>query len=59
MRGLEDAVRGVETEGLVWGSSKLIPVGFGVQKLQINFLASGGRILSFHSSILSDSSCRI
>ncbi|KQK17463.2 hypothetical protein BRADI_1g34581v3 [Brachypodium distachyon] len=31
----EEAVRSVEKEGLTWGASKLVPVGFGVNKLQI------------------------
>ena len=33
---LEKYTRGVEMEGLVWGGSKLVPVGYGINKLQIN-----------------------
>jgi elongation factor 1-beta len=44
MRGLEDAVRGIESEGLVWGTSKLVPVGFGVQKLQINLVVEDEKV---------------
>ncbi|KQK14093.1 elongation factor 1-beta [Brachypodium distachyon] len=32
---LEEAVRSVKMEGLTWGASKLVPVGFGMNKLQI------------------------
>jgi len=35
MKKLEDAVRSVHLEGLVWGASKLVPVGYGIKKLQI------------------------
>merc|ERR1712087_590231 len=27
--------KGIEMEGLVWGATKLVPVGYGIQKLQI------------------------
>ena len=33
---LEKYTRGIEMEGLVWGGSKLVPVGYGINKLQIN-----------------------
>ena len=32
---LEEAVRSVEMQGLLWGKSELKPVAFGVKKLQI------------------------
>ncbi|XP_057527102.1 elongation factor 1-delta-like [Amaranthus tricolor] len=35
MKKLEEAVRSVQMEGLLWGASKLIPVGYGIKKLQI------------------------
>merc|ERR1719320_2166267 len=35
MKALEDAVRTIEMDGLVWGASKLNPVGFGINKLCI------------------------
>ncbi|PWA90865.1 hypothetical protein CTI12_AA095430 [Artemisia annua] len=35
MQKLEEAVRSVQMEGLTWGASKLVPVGFGMKKLQI------------------------
>ncbi|KAK4124295.1 hypothetical protein N657DRAFT_571835 [Parathielavia appendiculata] len=44
MVGLEAAVRGIEKDGLVWGASKLIPVGFGIKKLQINLVVEDEKI---------------
>jgi len=35
MKALEDAVRSVSTDGLHWGASKLVPIAFGIKKLQI------------------------
>ncbi|OAY61264.1 elongation factor 1-beta 1 [Manihot esculenta] len=35
MKKLEEAVRSVEMPGLLWGASKLVPVGYGIKKLQI------------------------
>ncbi|GAB0134390.1 hypothetical protein EsDP_00002767 [Epichloe bromicola] len=44
MKALEEAVRGIEKDGLVWGASKLIPVGFGIKKLQINLVIEDEKI---------------
>jgi len=35
MQDLEKAVRTIGMDGLVWGASKLVPVGYGIKKLQI------------------------
>lgn len=35
MKEMENAVRSIEMDGLVWGASKLVPVGYGINKLQI------------------------
>ncbi|TBU31005.1 hypothetical protein BD311DRAFT_753641 [Dichomitus squalens] len=35
---LEEAVRSIEMEGLVWGASKLVPIGYGIKKLQITLV---------------------
>lgn len=32
---MEAKVRTIEMDGLVWGASKLVPVGYGINKLQI------------------------
>ncbi|POS87827.1 elongation factor 1-beta, partial [Erysiphe pulchra] len=44
MKALEAAVRNIEKEGLVWGASKLQPVGFGIKKLQINLVIEDEKI---------------
>lgn len=36
MKAMEDAVRKIECDGLLWGASKLVPVGYGIKKLTIN-----------------------
>ncbi|KAJ6808254.1 elongation factor 1-delta-like [Iris pallida] len=35
MKKLEETVRSIKMEGLLWGASKLVPVGYGIKKLQI------------------------
>lgn len=35
MSEMEKSVRKYEMDGLVWGASKLVPVGYGIKKLQI------------------------
>ncbi|KAH9242824.1 hypothetical protein K456DRAFT_1818502, partial [Colletotrichum gloeosporioides 23] len=44
MTALEASVRGIEKDGLVWGASKLVPVGFGVKKLQINLVVEDEKV---------------
>jgi elongation factor 1-beta len=38
MKALEESVRSIQMEGLVWGASKLVAVGYGVSKLQITLV---------------------
>ncbi|CAG9112177.1 hypothetical protein JYU34_001553 [Plutella xylostella] len=35
MKEMEKLVRTIEMDGLLWGASKLVPVGYGINKLQI------------------------
>lgn len=35
MKKMEECVRSIVEEGLLWGVSKLVPVGYGINKLQI------------------------
>lgn len=44
MKALEEAVRAIEKDGLVWGASKLVPIGFGINKLQINIVVEDEKI---------------
>ena len=44
MKQLEANVRAIEKDGLVWGASTLIPVGYGVKKLQINLVVEDDKV---------------
>ena len=44
MKELEASVRAIEKEGLVWGGSKLVAVGFGIKKLQINLVIEDDKV---------------
>jgi elongation factor 1-beta len=38
MKALEESVRSISMDGLVWGASKLVPIGYGIRKLQITLV---------------------
>lgn len=44
MKALEQEVRAIEKDGLVWGASKLVAVGFGIKKLQINLVVEDEKV---------------
>ena len=44
MKELEKNLRSIEIEGLVWGASKLVPVGYGISKLQINLVVEDEKV---------------
>jgi elongation factor 1-beta len=44
MKALEEGVRAIEKDGLVWGASKLVPVGYGIRKLQINIVVEDDKV---------------
>ncbi|KAJ5247170.1 Elongation factor 1-beta [Penicillium chermesinum] len=41
---MEANVRGIEMDGLVWGASKFVAVGFGIKKLQINLVVEDEKV---------------
>ncbi|XP_056148745.1 eukaryotic translation elongation factor 1 delta a (guanine nucleotide exchange protein) isoform X2 [Lampris incognitus] len=41
---LEECVRSVEADGLLWGASKLVPVGYGIKKLQISCVVEDDKV---------------
>ncbi|TNN76855.1 Elongation factor 1-delta [Liparis tanakae] len=41
---LEECVRSVAVDGLLWGTSKLVPVGYGIQKLQISCVVEDDKV---------------
>ncbi len=44
MKALESSVRAIEKDGLTWGASKLVAVGFGIKKLQINLVVEDEKV---------------
>lgn len=58
MSKLEECVRSIQMDGLIWGQSKLVPVGYGIKKLQIGCVVEddkvGTDILEEHISAFED-----
>ncbi|GAB1299467.1 Elongation factor 1-delta [Apodemus speciosus] len=44
MAQLETCVRSIQLDGLVWGGSKLVPVGYGIRKLQIQCVVEDDKV---------------
>lgn len=44
MAQLETCVRSIQLDGLVWGASKLVPVGYGIRKLQIQCVVEDDKV---------------
>lgn len=44
MSQLEACVRSVQLDGLTWGGSKLVPVGYGIRKLQIQCVVEDDKV---------------
>ncbi|KAM6933008.1 phenylalanine--tRNA ligase beta subunit [Xenentodon cancila] len=44
MAKLEECVRSVSVDGLLWGQSKLVPVGYGIKKLQIGCVVEDDKV---------------
>jgi translation elongation factor EF-1beta len=53
MKALEDCVRSIEQEGLLWGASKLVPIGFGIKKLQMTIVIGKSVFKRFLNSVVS------
>ncbi|CAG8486130.1 12239_t:CDS:2 [Dentiscutata erythropus] len=41
---MEKLVRDITIDGLVWGASKLIPIGYGIKKLQISCVVEDDKV---------------
>lgn len=37
-------LRSIEMDGLIWGASKLVPVGYGINKLQIMCVVEDAKV---------------
>jgi len=44
MKKLEEGVRAIQQDGLVWGGSKLVAIGFGIKKLQITLVVEDEKV---------------
>ncbi|XP_036262403.1 elongation factor 1-delta isoform X4 [Molothrus ater] len=44
MAKMEECVRSIHMDGLVWGASKLVPVGYGIKKLQIQCVVEDEKV---------------
>jgi len=41
---LEKSVRSIEQDGLLWGASKLVPLAYGIKKLQISAVIEDDKV---------------
>lgn len=44
MKELEENVRSIELDGLMWGTSKMVAVGYGIKKLQITCVVEDDKV---------------
>ncbi|KAF8180712.1 hypothetical protein K438DRAFT_1725406 [Mycena galopus ATCC 62051] len=44
MEALEKSVRSIEQDGLLWGLSKLVAIGYGIKKLQITLVVEDEKV---------------
>lgn len=44
MKELESNMREISIDGLTWGASKLVPVGYGISKLQVNLVVEDEKV---------------
>ncbi|XP_017761810.1 PREDICTED: probable elongation factor 1-delta isoform X1 [Eufriesea mexicana] len=44
MKAMEEMVRKIEVNGLLWGASKLVPLAFGIHKLQISCVVDDDKV---------------
>lgn len=44
LEAMEKCVRSIEMDGLLWGQGKLIPVGYGIKKLQISCVIEDDKV---------------
>lgn len=44
MKELEESVRAISMDGLLWGASKLVPLAYGIKKLQISCVVEDEKV---------------
>lgn len=44
MAKMEEEVRKISTDGLLWGAAKLVPLAYGIRKLQISCVVEDDKV---------------
>ncbi|KAJ3263302.1 Elongation factor 1-beta [Blyttiomyces sp. JEL0837] len=44
MKAMEENVRSIQMDGLVWGTGKLVAIGYGIKKLQITCVVEDEKV---------------
>jgi len=44
MTALEQSVRSIQLDGLLWGASRFVPLAYGIRKLQINCVVEDDKV---------------
>lgn len=44
MKVMEENVRKIEADGLLWGTAKLVPLAYGIHKLQISSVVEDDKV---------------
>lgn len=44
MKAMEEAVRKITHDGLLWGAAKLVPLAYGIHKLQISSVVEDDKV---------------
>ncbi|KAJ8926895.1 hypothetical protein NQ314_020747 [Rhamnusium bicolor] len=44
MKAMEEHVRKIESDGLLWGAAKLVPLAYGIHKLQISCVVEDDKV---------------
>ena len=45
MAKLEENIRSIEMDGLLWGTGKLVAIGYGIKKLQITCVIEDDKVM--------------
>lgn len=51
MEELTSLVKGIKVDGLLWGASKLVPIAFGIKKLQICCVVEDDKVSLYYESL--------
>lgn len=44
LKKMEESVRGIFMDGLLWGASQIVPIGYGINKLQISCVVEDDKV---------------